>query len=92
MCSSFTTCDAALTTVATLVFPRDVVTPGVLLDDLPVAVHDQLQPARLFLTLVVDFHDFDSHAIRRRSWVEGQDAEVGKNALRRRLDLRLASR
>ena len=61
ICSSFTTFDAALTTVATLDFPRDVVTPGVLLDDLPVAVYDEFQPARVFFTLVADFGDFHLH-------------------------------
>jgi hypothetical protein len=49
----------------------------VLLDDLPVAVYDEFQPARVFFTLVADFGDFHSHAIRRCLWVERHDAEIG---------------
>ena len=44
---------------------------GVFLDDLPVAVYDELQPVRVFFTLVADFGDFHSHAIRGRSWGRG---------------------
>ena len=59
-----------------------------LLDDLAIAVYHEFQTTRVFFTFDVNFGDLHPEAVRRRFGVQGNDAEIAKNALGGRLDRR----